>query len=543
MGVVYRAEDPRINRIVAVKLLSPERLNDNVALERFKREARSAGMLRHPHIAAVYDVNFDGEVAYIVMEHVAGEALDRLLLRQFKLSPLQAVHYLQHVASALDYAHEHGVLHRDIKPSNIIIDPADNAFLVDFSIALIANQQTERRDTVVGTPSYMSPEQLRNAELDARSDLFSFAVVLYECLTGRRPFGGQSFGALVQAIVECPPLAIKRVAPELPAALDDLFARALAKHRAERFTTARELLHECGKLLRLPRELNAAAGGSATSVKIESVRERASANGNQTPLSSRRTQGRESPRGPLIGLINAPQLTAQEKSLFFAPDEVGFSAATLPRPATEYRRYTRYFIAACAGLSILLAAVIAHENSGSHAGVADAALIDSSFTMAPIIGVNAFTPEELMLKPGELAAVPRGKIVPQMNEREIHGALSDTQVDLALLSAALEEAHARSLPELWRILPRLFSHDSHVIRVNALRIAGDTGDRRLVSFILPRLDDLDPLVRAAAARAIANLADRKALGYLEARRNAERVPAVRNEIAAAIATLTGLPAR
>jgi|SRR5579862_8898483 len=255
MGVVYRARDPKIDRLVAIKTISlftqeEEDLGDY--RERFAFEARAAGRLSHPGIVTIYDVGEepDNHDPYIVMEYVTGESLRKLLAAENKKIPLQpALQLVQELANALHYAHSQGVIHRDIKPSNILVTTGWHAKIADFGIAKLNLAQLTIPGQLLGSPAYMSPEQLSGDGVDARSDLFSLGVILYTMITGYRPFQGNSATTVCFKVVNRNPLPVTSFDAELPAELDDIILRAMAKDPAERFQTGAEMAEAVAEFL------------------------------------------------------------------------------------------------------------------------------------------------------------------------------------------------------------------------------------------------------------------------------------------------------
>jgi len=245
MGVVYEARDPNLDRRVAIKTISVDALSEQEAIEyeaRFRTEARSAARLQHPHIVSVYDSDRDLDVAYLVMEFVEGHDLKHHLDGGARHTLEQTAAIMGDLLSALDYAHRQNVVHRDIKPANLLIEASGRVKLTDFGVARIqdAADATRTRGTMVGTLKYMSPEQVRGLPVDARSDLFSAGIVLYQLLTSARPFEGASDFDIGQQIVTQdvkPPSAFN---PSLPREIDLVLARALEKNRDRRFSTAAE---------------------------------------------------------------------------------------------------------------------------------------------------------------------------------------------------------------------------------------------------------------------------------------------------------------
>ena len=278
MGVVYQARDPKINRVVAVKTISlagqpPE--EEREYRERFVREAEAAGRLSHPGIVTVFDVGEEPETRapYIVMEFVGGQSLDKLLARDDHKLPLETAYQLSHeLAEALDCAHGQGVVHRDLKPANILITEDGHAKIADFGIAKLNLSNHTLAGRVLGTPAFMSPEQLNGDSVDGRSDLFSLGVILYTILTGYRPFQGNSALTVCFKVVNREPVPATVLNTDLPPALDYLIGRAMAKDPARRYQSAREMALDI-QLLREGRDprnkaaqpgSDAAAGAAST---------------------------------------------------------------------------------------------------------------------------------------------------------------------------------------------------------------------------------------------------------------------------------------
>lgn len=267
MGVVYRAQDSRLGRKVALKFVADRRASDPQALDRFRREARTASELNHPHICTIYDVGEHEGRPFLVMELLQGQTLrQRIGGRSLEMD--EVLEWGIQIASALAAAHAQGVVHRDIKTSNIFITSTGLAKVLDFGLAKLLSGQphaahvspsapTVSEDTalshpgtVVGTIAYMSPEQARGAELDARTDLFSFGVVLYEMATGRRPFEGGTSAVLFDAILNKTPTALRELNPLVSPALEQIVFKALEKGREMRYQTANDLRADLARLKR-----------------------------------------------------------------------------------------------------------------------------------------------------------------------------------------------------------------------------------------------------------------------------------------------------
>ncbi|WP_372623363.1 serine/threonine-protein kinase [Falsiroseomonas sp.] len=240
MGTVYEAWDPVIARRVAIKTVPlPEAAGEDVAqtLPRFRHEAQAAGRLIHPNVVAVFDYGETGDIAYIVMEFVEGRSLKSLLDARERLPLPRVLGIMEDVLAGLAHSHSHGVIHRDIKPSNIMLTPEGRAKIADFGIARLEDSGLTRAGTVLGTPAYMSPEQFTGEEADARSDLYSAGVVLYQLLTRERPFPGGTSAVHHQVLHGTPPRP-SALSPAIPPSLDAVVARAMARRPEDRYPDA-----------------------------------------------------------------------------------------------------------------------------------------------------------------------------------------------------------------------------------------------------------------------------------------------------------------
>jgi eukaryotic-like serine/threonine-protein kinase len=256
MGVVYKAHDPMLGRTVAIKTINMAEADQDGQTEyeaRLYQEARAAGSLNHPNVVIIHDIGKSNNLLYMAMEFVEGSELRDMLVESQPLAPGKALDIAAQVADGLAYAHEHHVIHRDIKPANIMITPQGRAKIADFGIARMRSNQTHTQTGVIlGSPKYLSPEQVVGKRADHHSDIFSLGVILYQMLTGVTPFNGENISALMYQITNYDPPPPSSVNTRVPIMLDYIIAKALAKLPEQRYQAAAEFagdLRECASWL------------------------------------------------------------------------------------------------------------------------------------------------------------------------------------------------------------------------------------------------------------------------------------------------------
>ena len=562
MGIVYKGQDPQIGRVVAIKTMrkgAASNLSGNgVSLERFKMEARSAGNLRHPNIITIFDVNIEADMPYMVMDYVEGESLDQIIAKSGRIEPSLVLHYIREAALGIDYAHSQGVIHRDIKPSNIIVDQQQRAYLLDFGIASLNDSlggTSERlngpSEPIMGTPGYMSPEQILNEKIDQRSDLFSLAVVAFECFAGQRPFPGNNFSTVVANILNGKPQSLSMLAPELPLALEAELERALSRNRDERPATGAELVAGLRRAL----GLNAADEGAPGEKRIVPRRRRNStwrnlsgvagaekANDDAVDQQKRAEDAALAMQWGTGGFRDSTRKAPeQDTKNFYAPTQevlarssssLGDSGIRFKRRGSALRVLTVFFGLLCIFLAGYLCLSLLGKEPSAPLGEGE------RITVSEILRGSGDNLESVSVPVA--APVPRGKIVEEMNDKELLGVLLAKDQPEASVISALRQAVTRRISGFDGAVLTPLQSDSYLVRIEAVKAIAEYGDKRLAPALLNLLDDYDPLVREQAARALGALGSRASLGYLSARALKDDNALVKQAIKKAIDKINGV---
>ncbi|MCC6954699.1 MAG: protein kinase [Deltaproteobacteria bacterium] len=591
MGVVYRARDPEIGRVVAIKTLRNIFLGDDSnseAMQRFRQESRSAGKLRHPNIITVFEAGrTEHGSPYIVMDYIDGLSFEELIKQRAPVDPCEALHYLGQVASAIDYAHEQGVIHRDIKPSNVLLDKNFHPYLLDFGVAKLADTSLTPAGMVVGTPSYMAPEQIRGETLDGGTDRFAFAVVAFELLTGVRPFPGTDFTTVVSNIIHNAPLTfVDCGVGYFPPSLEPVMQRGLSKVRIDRYPTCAEFVNAMGKALSVP------VGSLGVSGFFDGMKWPRGDDGGAAVRTQMSTPipVTTPPPAPPVPPVEAKAPVAPPAKETVAPKTASVavtaggkdSAATIerpkdPRPGMSFTKLLGVVVAMSlvgAGSAALLSsqgglevtdevesiASLRSDDSTDVIPEATPRVTESVSETKPVQTNTVQTTKALSTSSDEVvqrAAVVDTKVSDAPSDTRNEGILGTTDDvgsrTLAVLTdpksdqKALIDAIGSSgtSAEFDRFLPALLAlskHPEYPVRVAVLRsfVGGDKlRNKEVLRTLVGALDDPEYIVRGFAVKTIASFENGAALKLLEKRLEVETNDIVKQVLIGSIAKLKG----
>ena len=497
MGVVYKARDPEIDRTVAIKTIKGLD-GDPELLERFRIEARSAGNLRHSNIITIFEVNTNAAEPYMVMDYVDGVSLESVLDAIGKLDTNMALHYAHQIAAALDSVHKKNIIHKDIKPANIMISNDHDAYILDFGVASInaawlkANPDSDP-EPVMGTPGYMSPEQILNEDLDFRTDLFSFAILLFEMLTGARPFKGKNYREVFQNIVKEPPQSIVNYG-NFPLALEEVFFRALAKNKYERYPSAADFL----------KAVKAAVQVNEISRPDKPLRAISTAIRRQTKefnLDKERAAIADKNKNALNAAVRELSDTKPAKDLHKTSWQTIFHALS------RKPKFLLIFIV----MFILIAATIFILTAG---GQFQKKNVPAS--------VKRISIQELPETTESAEA--------KADSQNLHMILSDRNAAEDAILSAFDELFARSEVITREESQAILQHPSHVLRLKIIKYLSHFKQSYSESLISSALSDFDPYIRIEAARALKTIESPNLRSRLEERLSVETDNEVKSEL-------------
>lgn len=544
MGVVYKAQDPEIGRVVAIKTLRTVLMGDDPqgqeALARFRQESRSAGKLQHPNIVTIFEAGrAENGSPYIVMEHIDGQSFEGMLKVRGALEPLEALHYLSQVAHAIDYAHANGVIHRDIKPSNVIVDAMYRPHLLDFGVAKLSDTSLTPAGAVVGTPSYMSPEQIRGEQLDGGADRFAFAVVTFELLTGKRPFPGTDFTTVVSNIIHRDPLRFSDLGVNLSGEIEEILKRGLAKARDERFLKAYDFVKALAKALGVAIDHTGIIGGFTPGMVWKGAAE--------FSTTSKADTG-ETMSMPLMFPSTADSVSSDVTNRSTEEDSrsnepVGDSVIDSTPVGGRSLSATLVFVGGCSiFFAVVVIAIIYAVKPTLVSNVLDSWGINSKKILSGE-GVDVSVPTKFTPK------VPTGGVgvltesqLGSISDEELAYVLKSPEASESLLKAAIQSSFQRGSEELVKMQSALLGHSSYLMRLEVLKGLGasprltTTGG---IGLLEEALLDKDFLVRGYAGRLLGRTGSQRALAVLKAAQVTESNEKVRAVIDQAIGQLQG----
>ncbi len=560
MGVVYKARDPDVGRLVALKTLRSVLLADdekgNEALKRFRQESRSAGRLHHPNIVTIFEAGrAENGSPYIAMELIEGKGLDEVLQECSPLEPLEVLHYLAQIASALDYAHGENVIHRDIKPSNVLIDGNFRPHLLDFGVAKISDTSLTPAGTVVGTPSYMSPEQIRGETLDGSTDLFSFSVMAYELFTGVRPFPGKDFTTVVSNIIHKEPLSFEEVHSSLPKALQPILFRGLEKDRKERFASALELVDLMADVFGVVIDGGGIIGGYRKGMTVENVlkrKDRSHVNGRESfdafvdnQKNSFENTLKSSSSNEEISKPTASQSDSEQKKETFLGQEQRKGS----RGLLNFGYFTLVSLLLLGGVFLVFprgSEKFSKQFDQEFSPVEESNSVDKK-TESPIIykevlnstenDLSNLSSEQISAKNDEeLASLLKNTLF----NKNTQLLLSSGKTVLEVFKTISSEAAKRDSEVVSQALIEASDKDDYLLRIEALRALSSTVHQsREDSFkaIVFHLDDDEYLVRGFAAKVLGVIGSQDALTALKQRSLVESHELVQKVLGSSIAKL------
>ncbi len=528
IGVVYKARDPRMDRIVAIKALKSVFLGDNspdnIEVRRFYQESKSAGKLRHPNIVTFHDVGItDLGSPYIVMEYIEGDDIATIIDARAPVDTSEVLQYIFPIASAIDYAHSEGVLHRDITPNNIIIDKSRRPYLLDFSLAKLVNASITPTGAMLGSPGYMAPELVNGLNVTHLIDVFSLAAVSFEMLTGHTPFAGEDMIRMVYSVMNEPPKRFQELGVMLPIEVEKVLHRALEKNPQNRYQTATQF----AEALR-----DAVTGGVIGTMSLPVVkppekaiekdlvpRQESIVNNIMVSEEPKKDEVQEMLNKTIHGGAKGDYIDTSSTGSFVLGDDGNYDNFS---PKSYYVEPPKKGI-------LFFALLILWSIFGIYLAL-DKFYPIFTHSIRSYIAVNLG--EKLSnLRVSESERLPASPdLYKRASNTKVIGLLRNGIVDnntnsITRFRALIFEAGTRNNSELRKLLMRLSLHEDELIRIEALKaLATDVHIKKegVVEAFIIALDDEDYLVRAFAVRSLGKLSGKRVVTSLKKRRKQER---------------------
>jgi serine/threonine protein kinase len=510
-GVVYRARDPELSRVVAIKTLSQVARTDE-GIAAFEKEAKLLASMRHPHIVTLFEASLSTDEPFLVMDYIDGFSIEDMLRMNQTLPPDQVVVLLAQVSDALDYANEAGLLHRDIKPANILLDRLGKAYLVDFGLAVFTT--SEEVASGEGSPGYMSPEAITREPMDRRSDVFSFAVVAYELLTGQLPFTGNDNESLCRNIVSAEPRSASSLNSTLPAAVDYVFLQALQKDRTHRFSSASKFV------LALEKALEASGSG------IRLGRSEVSPESLYTVVGNKKRKETGAYKSEAATLAEKMQQRAASEKTVFERQSARASVSINHLQVVKSNQDFTTKLAMRAVCGIVGGFIL---------------LLTLFFTVASSVSTDSFLRRGALgsfyddMRRSIVGIDPQTTPPEKLSSEEIIGILRNPQrFQEAHVLRLLNELSQRNRSEAFRGFAFSMVNPSYIVKLKTLKIVEQFKDEESLGIVKTAFDDGDVMIRlqaVKAALAIHSLASQQLLQVVALR---DVVPEVRQSATAAL---------
>jgi serine/threonine protein kinase len=575
-GVIYKARDPEIERYVSIKTWTkPYGLSDEDAhaiLERFTKEAQALGILKHQNILSLFEVQKEGTSASMVMDYIEGETLDSILTRVGALTVRGVLALVAQISSAIDYAHDRGVIHGDLRPACITLDSSGNVYVSDFGLSTLRGRAEEQQD-FIGSAAYAAPEVLRGEFPRASSDIFSCAVVAFECLTGTRPFHGDTVSALLQSLMEHEPRPASMLVDDMPEQIDEVFRIALSRDPKNRYGSIQEfqsalegvLTAEAARELQASKEQEQAQSRMSDGMKMATSLAHEQTEGEVVEVIEGEDSSQSAPENGVgsdertaegvEALKDAIASEGEAQDSDDEPDKKGEGSSpgrglTKKRQEDKSKKKAARPDTESDKEDAPEDKKAKEQRKKAESQKKRAALVRIVILVGLIVAVGAtywvFTSGVELYRELKETYFPKGESTYAELEHVAIGAMKDSELKTVLMSGfssesrtidSLHEALRRKLDGLGSIATFLLGSNSYLIRIEALKILGVLKDEDSYLKVLAQLEDNDPLVRLQVIRTLLLYGEVRALPTLVYRARNEKVPEIKLALDSAIQEL------